>query len=189
MKPTASAPPCASNQPRLAELALDALSPSETRELRAHLERCPGCQRYWEEMTGLCRELQHAGETLPDAQAGESFHRELRHRMRAEPSQPGFLAGSRLARFAIPAALAAAACVTVALLWFRPPPDPGSSQAQPAQPIPATAPAALTWWGYHRLANSSLDALDEMMNRQALQTASANPAPAIYALSRREVEE
>src|SRR5690349_16698594 len=75
--------PCRKNRKPLAWLALGALEAERGRRLRAHLETCPGCRRYLEEISTVSHKLQ-AVESEVDFQAHEAFHRRLLSALKAE---------------------------------------------------------------------------------------------------------
>jgi anti-sigma factor RsiW len=180
--------PCSKNRKLLAWLALDELDTRRAGELRAHLQTCDGCRRYLEEISTVTQQLATA-ETTPGIQASESFHQRLVTRLRAE--QPaslwetvaGLLAAARLNwRVALPVLGAAAVVIaTLSILVRQPavsPPAPISVQA--VLPPAWKSDLAPTIANYQRVANRSLDELDDLLTRQA----NRKPPPApIYTAS------
>ena len=178
--------PCSRNRKLLAWLALDELDARRAGELRAHIQTCDGCRRYLEQIAGV-KETLIAAEVRPDNQASESFHRRLAGRLEQSASLWGSLvaqvAATRLNwRVALPALGAAVLVIATLSVLVR------QSAVSPAAPIrgQAALPPALksdlapTIANYQRVANRSLDELDELLTRQA----NRNPSPApVYTAS------
>jgi hypothetical protein len=173
--------PCAQNQKPIVWLALNALEARQARLLRAHLETCEGCRRYLAGISYVTERLA-AAETNPEAQASESFHQRVAAKLRAaKPDSLGqilaaYFRGTLLNwRLALPAIAALAVGVTFAVL--RQPPEVVSSTRAGIQAPTVTAAdndPAPTIANYQRVANQSLDKLDELLSRQG----SRNPPPA-----------
>jgi len=180
--------PCLRNRKRLAWLVLDELDAREAAQLRLHMETCAGCRRYFEEVSAVKATLASA-DGGPEVVASESFHRRLASRLRAEPAGSpwgdlaGRLAGLRLTwRVALPALGAAAVLIVLVSSLARHPgaPVPAPIRLQ-AEAIPnAKSDPAPTIANYERVANRSLDELDDLLTRQAIK--SHSPAP-IYRAS------
>ena len=180
--------PCSKNRKLLAWLALGELDARRAGELHEHIQGCEGCRRYLAEVSTVTQSLASA-ETHPDIQASKSFHQRLVGRLRAE--QPaslwetvaGLLATARLNwRVALPVFGAAALVIATLSILVRqpavPPPAPIIVQAV-STPAPKSD-LAPTIANYERVANRSLDELDDLLTRQA----NRNPAPApIYTAS------
>jgi len=179
--------PCSNYRKRIAWLALGVLDSREERDVRAHLEMCPGCRNYLEEMSGVSDKLS-ACRIDPDICASESFHQELAHRLKAEATLSHWAvvvaqlrAASPRWKIALPVVGAAAAVVTALLLVVRPP--AGSSLA-PIKSATAMPPAkrdlAPTISNYQMIANHSLEKLDEVLTTEG----NRNPPPApVYTVS------
>ena len=173
--------PCSKNRKHLAWLALDELDARRAGELRAHIQTCDGCRRYLEQIAGV-KETLIAAEVRPDNQVSESF----RHRLAARLDQPTSLLESLVAQFAatrldwhvaLPAlGVAALVIATLSILVRQPavsPPTPISVQAVlPRRPKSDPPP---TIANYQRVANCSLDELDELLTRQANRHLSPTP--------------
>jgi len=180
--------PCSRNRKLLAWLALGELDARRAGELRAHVQTCDGCRRYLEQISSVTQRLA-AAETTPDIQTSESFHRRLAGRLRTEQSRSlwetiaaQFAAAQLSWRVALPVLGAAAlAIATLSVFVGHPavsPPAPVSVQAVP--PPALKSDLAPTIANYQRVANRSLDELDELLTRQAKR----NPPPApIYTAS------
>jgi anti-sigma factor RsiW len=180
--------PCSKNRKLLAWLALGELDARRAGALRAHIQTCDGCRRYLAEISTVTQRLA-AAEMPPDIQASESFHQRLVTRLRAE--QPaslwetvaGLLAAARLHwRVALPVFGAAALVIATLSILVRqpavPPPAPISVQAV-STPAPKSD-LEPTVANYQRVANRSLDELDDLLTRQA----NRNPPPVpIYTAS------
>jgi predicted anti-sigma-YlaC factor YlaD len=165
--------PCSKNRKLIAWLALDALDPRQTRDLRAHLESCQGCRGYLDEISNVTKKLA-ALETGSNLHASEAFHQKVAARLRAENSASVweitaacFRAFFLNWRVAVP--VIGAIGVAVATLFFaglhRHVPTP----AQPVQVAHASETRSdpePTLSNYQKIANKSLDGLDEVLTRQ-----------------------
>ena len=182
--------PCPPNQRPIAWLALGALEEPDAGRLRSHLEHCPACRRYWEELSSVCREHADAARALPDAHAGEQFHRRLQRRLEADAARSVWrtlleLVGRAAAARRVPFAAAATALVLggIGLVWMmdrdQPARDTRIKLTSPAPVSPAVAPLGQaasrppTLGTYRMIANRSPEDLDELLSRQALGDASA----------------
>jgi len=170
--------PCSKNRKRIVSFVTGILPDEDAEGLKTHLQNCAGCSAYWKEMTQLTDRLKAAEDRLPDAQPVSSFHSALAHRI-GSLRKPTTLAhfvevtqswclNSRLAH----AALVLIVAATGAFLMFRS--HPVDVQYGNPAPIPvaiSSAPAkadlTVTLAGYHRVAESSLDALDDLLAQQA----------------------
>ena len=175
--------PCSHNRKPIAWLALGELDVPHAADLRAHLQSCEGCRRYLHEISGVEETLTTAGPT-PDIEASESFHRRVVARLRAEQSGSLWnslavqLAAVRLSwRTAV--LLAGATAFLIVLLsvqWQEPAgqsPMPGRVQAVlPTGPKNDLSP---TISNYQRVANRSLDDLDDLLTRQGNRRPSPTP--------------
>lgn len=169
--------PCSQNRKLIAWLALGALDARQARDLRAHLETCEGCRRYREEITMVTKTLV-AAETRPDLQASASFHRKVVGKLRAVQSASLWeiltaqLRTTRLNwRVALP--VIGATIALIAALFF---PTSGvryPSGAHTASATRAKADLPPTIANYQRIANQSLEQLDELLTRQG----NRNPPP------------
>jgi anti-sigma factor RsiW len=166
--------PCAQNRKLIAWLALNALEARQTRQLQAHLETCEGCRRYLAEISNVTETLAAAAAN-PDVPASESFHRKVAGRLRAaKPDSPdeilaAYFRGTLLNwRVALPA-IAALVVIGVTVAIWRQPPNVSSSPPagiQTALVSDADYDLAPTIANYQRIANQSLDKLDELLTRQ-----------------------
>ena len=180
--------PCSRNRKPLAWLALGELDARRAGALRAHIQTCAGCRCYLEEISTVTERLT-AAEMTPDIQASESFHQRLAGRLRAEPAGSLWqtlaapLAAARLNwRVALPVLGAAAlVIVTLSIVVRQPgvsPPAPVRIQAVSPPPPDSDLPPTIA--NYQRVANRSLDELDDLLTRQG----NRNPSPApIYTAS------
>jgi hypothetical protein len=178
--------PCLRNRKLLAWLALDELDARRAGELRAHIQTCDGCRRYLEEISAVTERLA-AAEVTPEIEASESFHKRLAGRL----EQPASLWEALFAQFAatrlnwrvaLPALGAAALVIATLAILVRqlvvsPPAQTGGQALLTPLPKSDLAP---TIANYQRVANRSLDELDELLTRQA----NRHPPPApIYTAS------
>jgi len=178
--------PCSRNRKPLAWLALGELDARRAGALRAHIQSCAGCRRYLEEISAVTERLT-AAEMTPDIQASESFHQRLAGRLEQPvslwESLAAPLAAARLNwRVALPVLGAAAlVVVTLSIVVRRPgvsPPAPAGIQAVSRSAPESDLPPTIA--NYQRVANRSLDELDELLTRQG----NRHPSPApIYTAS------
>src|ERR1039458_5892015 len=180
--------PCAQNRKLIAWLASNALDAGQTRQLQAHLETCEGCRRYLAEISKVTKKLV-APETNSNVQASESFHRKVAAKFRAaKPDSLGeilaaYFRGTLLNwRVALPA-IAGLVIVGITVATWRQPPEVSSSPRAGTQTAPvsdADNDLAPTIANYQRVANQSLDKLDELLTRQGNR---ALPSMPIYTAS------
>ena len=167
--------PCSRNRKLLAWLALDELDARRAEALRAHIQTCEGCRCYLEELSAVMNQLD-AAETTPDMQASDAFHRRLVALLRSEqPASPwaslvAHFAAARLSwRVAVPVLGAAALVIVMLSILERQPavhlPAPTVVQAGSA-PVLTSVPTP-TIANYQRVANRSLEELDDLLTRQA----------------------
>ena len=195
--------PCSKNRERIALLAMEDLEAGRERELRDHIDSCPGCRGYLEEISSIAGKLRAAEPESRDP-AAAAFHRnvvaalaaaERRSPMQRLPAQVGCVCKWRLALPAAAAALAiavwfhfsmlvkrvkgtwAAAALAIAV-WFHAAPRPGAPP--PAQSIVQAGVAAdlqadlaPTFANYEMAARQSWEKLDALLTKQGQR----NPAP------------
>ena len=186
--------PCAQHKPLITWMSLGHLDADRARQLREHLAICPACQHYSREMAALCQEHQRAADLLPEAPADASFQPRLRNRIEADAARPTLARGWEAfcrrwkARSAQAAALAA---VLVACLWVwsRPPAAPPAPAevvtSHPTAPMVVAAVSQAPSLSHYRMvANTSLDALDDLLTRQAARASSPHGSFTLSTLSR-----
>jgi anti-sigma factor RsiW len=178
--------PCSRNRKLLAWLALGELDARRAGELRAHIQTCDGCRRYLEQISTVTEKLT-AAEVMPEIEASESFHQRLAGRL----EEPGSFWESLVAQFAprrlnwrvaLPVLGTAALVVATLSILLRQPTisPPVPIRVQAVLPSVQTSDLPPTIANYQRVANRSLDELDELLTRQA----NRNPPPAqIYTAS------
>jgi hypothetical protein len=175
--------PCSKNREPIALLAAGALEARLAEELRRHFEHCEGCLAYWEDMVRVAERL--AAPPAPEEiHASERFHRRVVAALGAEQrrSPPGNLravlgewwATQRLApRLAW--GLAVVLLIVAGVLLSRSPRGSGSDEIARKDAVHAVSakqnrsaelpPPSLA--NYQRFADRSLEALDELLERQA----------------------
>ena len=173
--------PCPGREKFIAWLALDALDTEPARELRAHLETCPGCRHYFAEMSRLTGQIAAAA-PAQDLPSSELFHRQVMARIKAEPPAPiweRIIASLQPETFNWRVALPAMAAVLVLLLAvgvagrLHPSghPQPPAAVAVAVPPMPAaTADLAPTIAHYQQAAGESPDKLDALLARESEST-------------------
>lgn len=170
--------PCRRYRRAITLMSAGALESSQAGSVREHLRDCPACQNYSSQMTALAEQL-HQSQTLPQVEATETFYRQwtreiMRPSSAASAGSP-FSPVRWLPRWAFGAA--ATAMLATALLFFvwhrNPPPGPSavSPEAMPSA-LPSDSPRSFAV--YRHVAGESLDALDQLLNRQA-QTIPSSP--------------
>lgn len=178
---------------QLSLLALNALE-SEGK-LRAHLETCPGCREYLDEISAVCQEHADAAQSMPMALASESFYRRLRQRIQREPRRPAyiialdFIRQRVLPRYVSWATMAVMAGIGV-MLWMNHRssvlPQHGTIARRGEPSGMASLPPTLS--RYHAVANSSLDALDDLLTRESSHSQPAKTAPPFFVLRQAEID-
>jgi hypothetical protein len=158
---------------------MDALEVQCRPELLAHLDSCPGCRCYLEEISGVAGKVR-AAETETDARPSPLFHRNVVAALAAaERRSPmlilvGQVRSLRNWRLILPAA--AAALVIAAwfpAMWHADAPIPSPlvvDAVVPPDPQPDLAP---TFSNYKMAAHQSLDKLDALLTEQGQR----NPSP------------
>jgi anti-sigma factor RsiW len=167
--------PCSKNRKLIAWLAMDALPASKASELRAHIQDCPGCSRYLEEISSVAKSLS-TPESPPEIQATASFHSRIVRALTAEAARSPW---QRLAGWLSPAwlnwRLAVPVAMGIVLVGFALSGlSPHSVPPPAAQPIANDIPAPIrtgdlppTLSNYQIAANRSPEALDELLAAQA----------------------
>ncbi len=182
--------PCFRNRKRIAWLAINTLDGPQAAALREHLAKCEGCRRYWIEMSDITQTLQSA-QAGPQVEPSPSFHRRLAERLHATEANrfhTDLLAWFRTFALSWRVALPVAAALAIMLyLSIAPPrhrnPAVATRPAQVASAPLNPSELAPTLANYQMLANKSLDALDELLTRQAEK---GLPKVPVYALSSQE---
>ena len=175
--------PCSSNRKHIAWLALGELDARREADLRGHIQTCDKCRRYLEEISSV-KETLTTTELTPDLEASESFHRRVVARLRAEQSGSfwdGLAAQFGAARLSWRAALSslgATALVIVLLSVLRRQPAvplPAPNRVQAVLPPGPNNDLSPTISNYQRVANRSLDELDDLLTRQDTRRPSPTP--------------
>ncbi len=167
--------PCPGREKSIAWLALDALDAEPARELRAHLETCPGCRHYFAEMSQLTGQIAAAAPP-EEISASDSFHRQVMVRIKAAPPASPWVATLESLRIVIfNWRTAVPATVMVIILLVIGVGMRSHSTVNIQQPAPAVASPAMaagvadpapTIANYHRAASQSLEKLDALLSRE-----------------------
>ena len=192
--------PCSRNRQLLVWMSLDALDAPAVRHLQAHLESCPGCRQYWQEVTAVSGDLLRAAAASPAVATGEFFHRRLEQRI-AAASRPAFgrTLESLIRRIRWPWRPSAAVAVAVVMIvigvaWFgkrRPEVGPLPIEVATATPPDrslAVEPRPPTLANYRAVANTSLEAFDDLVDRLAARQSRVPGEPVYSALRRSDRE-
>lgn len=179
--------PCSKNRKLMAWLALDALEARKAAALREHLAHCEGCRRYWEEISKVTEGLAAAA---PDSnlKAPEFFHHRVAEKLQAVESGSvlenwWFRGTMRNWRVALPA-IAVLGIALFVMVAPRPHPavaPPTPPTVQGVSPSSSESDLAPTIANYQRMANQSLEKLDELLTRQGNKR--LPPAPVFTASS------
>ncbi len=192
--------PCLRNKKPISWLALNALDEASALKLRSHLETCYGCRQYWQEVSALCAVAPHAADVVPEAIADDRFHDRLSQRIQASDAPSAsfrmlntFFHGLVLRLSQPVPAIGTVAVLSFLVLWLNlhltPPPSNETLVVAPAFPQAEMAAASPpTLFAYRMAANRSLDALDEMLVRQAERRGSGGEVVDLRELNRRELE-
>jgi len=175
--------PCSHNRKLISWLTLGELDVRRATELRAHIRTCDDCRRYLLELS-IVNEKLTTQEPIPDIEASASFHRRVVAKLRAEQSGSLWeglaarLGAARLTWRAAVSLLGATALVVVLISVARrqpavPRPVPARAEAVP--PSGSKKEISPTLSNYQKVANRSLDDLDDLLTRQDGQRPS--PAP------------
>jgi Putative zinc-finger len=170
--------PCSRKRKLLAWLAQGELDAPRAQALRAHLEHCPGCRRYLEEISAVGERLA-TQPAEPEVEPSASFHRNLLARLRAEERvSPWAILSTRLNWRLAVSALGAAALLLL-LLSLLPPsitltPPVRITRLVPPPPMPARDLSASVA-NYERVASRSLDELDDLLTQQARRNPPSAP--------------
>jgi hypothetical protein len=185
--------PCFTKRKEIAWLTLGELDSARAGRLRAHLEHCEGCRRYYEEISNVTRKLEVL-ETSPELQATGAFHNRVMRELRASGPVPFWkrlgLFPTGKSEFKWQPALVVVFPVLgfVVLTWMclilmrikeaapQPPQPPLTSALDDKLPP--------TLSNYYMVANQSLDKLDELLTRQGDRAAWAAPVYTASSLDR-----
>jgi anti-sigma factor RsiW len=171
--------PCAHHKKALALLAAGVLETDERHRLEQHLLECPQCRQYWEEISEICNEHSMATDRVPSLEASDEFHRRLVRQIQTAESapQPGGLFPIfnwlMSSRWRIALSTAAVTVLVVVLVQFRPRTEiveSISSIAKPKAVKVARADSQPSFLAYRLAANKSLEALDDLLARDASKT-------------------
>jgi hypothetical protein len=167
---------CNVHGPRVSPSGLDTVSDPSFQHLISHIQTCPGCLQYFNELSTVTTFLTSTSDQpYPDLEATESFHRRvvdaIRDHPRFIPRDWLLTIADRLhfrpqpLRIALPALVAVAAVVFVMLTFHHSPkPSPSTAAHKEAQPQPPLPPTVAN---YQAVANRSLDQLDDLLTLQA----------------------
>jgi len=185
--------PCTKNKKLLSLLAIDALDSREAQVLRAHVETCPGCRSYLEDMSNVAGKLTASSAAAPEIKASDTFHRRLTRRIESE-GQPGIMA--RMCAFTRSGgldwrtvALVAGVVLGVLTVMLALEPQRGRRTVPSAVgPIVSTArpveDLVPTFGSYRMLANRSLDALDQELTKEGKVGSAGAPTYTASSLTR-----
>jgi hypothetical protein len=166
--------PCSSNRKRLAWLVLGISDAEQARRLRAHLDTCPGCRSYLDELSAVKTNLA-AVEIAPALEASSSFRRRWTGAIQSVRRGTVWEAAVGLRqrhglgwRVALPALGATVLVVLTLPLFTRRPEKPPTAQPATQAAVPGALSGDLppTVANYQMAANQSFEALDELLTRQ-----------------------
>jgi hypothetical protein len=165
---------CRRKQKEIALLAVNAMAGEPARELRSHLESCPGCRQYLAEISNVSERIRGA-EIENEIEASPAFHRKVVAALRGQEARPETLATTVQAllsrwRVSVPVSLVLLAAAGVLMLRS------GKHQPSSSMPDDRSVGAAVssgakdvepTISNYSAVANRSLEQFDELLTRQA----------------------
>jgi anti-sigma factor RsiW len=176
---------CLKNRKLIAWLAVDALDADRARELRAHIETCEECRRYFTEISGITQNLSVA-QIAPGIRASAAFHQQVVRSLQAEQRRPGWdalfawLADWRVSVPAISTILVLLLAAFHHRHFEYPPANPViSTLASPPESQPTLS--NFLWE-----ANRSPEALDALLTKQAAINPMSAPIYTASALSLRD---
>ncbi len=182
--------PCRENQKLIAWLALDALESSPAGRLRTHLQTCPNCRGYFEELRRVMDVLDSA-QPRSEVTASAAFHQRLTRAVENEPRTGSLLRFWREAfagwRVGLPwAGAALALLVGWALLRHAPLNFKHEGVTQIASLAADSEP---TMASYEKVASQSFDAFDQLLTRRGDKSALSVPSIPMYRLKQLELAE
>jgi hypothetical protein len=165
---------CRRRRKEIALLALNATGGEPARELRSHLESCPGCCQYLAEISHVSERIRGA-EAESGIEASPAFHRKFVAALRREEARPETLATivqALLSRWRVSVPVSLVLLVTaVVLVWSSGKHQPPSSMPGDGSTRVASSGAAKdvepTISNYSAAANRSLEQFDELLTQQA----------------------
>jgi anti-sigma factor RsiW len=182
--------PCPGKKQPMAWLALDALDDRQAQTLREHLAGCPGCRRYFEEISKVTDTLSASGTSA--IEPSPRFHQQVMAKLRSTKQDSVWQIVLAQFRVLLNWRVALPVCAMVAAVIIL-----SASQRQHQDVLPNArnaAPATLspeinvalppTFANYTMVANQSADQLDDLLVRQGIQDLSSPAAhPPIYSVS------
>jgi hypothetical protein len=171
--------PCAHRKKDLALLAAGLLETDGRHRLEQHLLECPPCRQYWEEISEICNIHSMATDRVPSLEVSDEFHRRLVRQIQTYESAPQ--SGGLLpifywlisSRWRIAFSTAAVTVLVVVLVQFRPRTEIVESISSIAKPNVvniAKVDSQPSFLAYRLAANKSLEALDDLLARDASKT-------------------
>lgn len=173
--------PCRNNRKLIAWLALEVLDARRAQALREHLSACEGCRCYLAELSSVTAKLS-AAEPASNIRASATFHKKVVDRLPAnEPGSVWNIVTANLTRLgwrvAIPAVVALVIALVAVAIQRHPPAAPAQRQLAAKIVTVPDLPRDLspTFANYQRVANESLEKLDQLLTEQGRQNLSATP--------------
>jgi anti-sigma factor RsiW len=166
---------CRRKRKEIVLLAVNAMAGEPARELRSHLESCPGCRQYLAEISNVSERIRGA-EVENGTEASPAFHRKVVAALRGQKARPETLATTVQAllsrwRVSVPVSLVLLAAAAVLMLRS------GKHQPSSSMPDDRSVGAAVssgaakdvepTISNYSAVANRSLEQFDELLTQQA----------------------
>ena len=188
--------PCLMRKKRIALLVVAGLDAEEARDLREHLQTCPGCQEYSKEVTEVCRDQRGAAGSLPDIDAGETFHRRLQRRLDGEASRPALVHPRELLfRYFSRWQVVLPLVVVIALTWGLLSSERRNLRTGGAPVARNSSTGAVmddspykdslpTVSAYRSALNRSFEEFDELLNKNSARTAARSEPVIMAALGR-----
>jgi anti-sigma factor RsiW len=165
---------CRRKRKAIALLAVNALAGEPARQLRSHLETCPGCRQYLAEISYVGERIR--GADVESIEASHAFHRKLLTALRRQEASSETCATTLqtlLSNWRVGVALSLILFATAAVVMLR----FGQHQVPSSMPSERLTGAGIssgtpkdvepTISNYSSVANRSLDQFDELLTQQA----------------------
>jgi anti-sigma factor RsiW len=187
--------PCRRNRKKIALLTLAALDPGEGRKLRSHLEICPGCAEYLQQLVNVGERVRTA-KMETDIETSAAYHREIVAALRAQAATREALTVVLQRwllrwRVGVPVGLALLLAAAMLVLWPHQGPSPiaGSGRAGIAAGPNRQGDFEPTISNYMAVADRSFEQFDDLLTQQANKRSAHFPVFTARGISGSDVSE
>lgn len=174
--------PCPSHHKSIALLACESLGADEAGPLRQHLQTCPGCREYFEQLTAVAAEHVGAARQLPEMELSPRLRGRIAGALRTDAgrSPANWLLDGIAKRGWLAGAAGVVALVLFLVASGRLHHQPPASPPVALHPVAPAAPAAhsdpsagaFKLMTYRQVLNRSPEELDQLLTREAERTSS-----------------